>query len=35
MERDGAREDYRKWVTSVLVPFVPVHSLKGVRVYLE
>jgi steroid 5-alpha reductase family enzyme len=36
-ERYGAREDYRKWVTSVpvLVPFVPVHSLKGVRVYLE
>lgn len=35
--RYGAREDYQAYVRSVpvLFPFVPVYSLKKVRVYLE
>lgn len=36
-ERYGQRPEYQSYVTSVpiLVPFVPVYSLQGIRVYLE
>lgn len=36
-ERYGNREDFRQWCakTPVLFPFLPVYSLKNVKVYLE
>jgi steroid 5-alpha reductase family enzyme len=37
LERYGEHEDYQRYITSVpvLFPFVPVYSLKNVKVYLE
>lgn len=37
LERYGAHDDYQRYIRSVpvLFPFVPVYSLKNVRVYLE